>query len=966
MRKKILSLFVAICMIFPMAFSLVACDKAENTSENQASKQSTIKADNIVLGYSKTVYDGSEKEPSVTLVVDDKIISSNNYSVEYRDNIDAGTATVIVKTNSESELLAANLEFSTTFEIERAPIYVKNFSALTAAIQITDKNHVIKLSDNIEMVRDTTNGGWVVPVLIFPQENQDIAIDLAGFDINSYLWIASDLAGFPVSGAYYGLGSAKPNKTNSTDKTVKLSVYNSAKEESLIGFSSNEDDYAIVMKTNNAYDINFEDITFKGYWGGIYSNGSYSSNTRINAKDCKFIGTKNSGLTYDDVSVGAYLASGKMIYNFNDCEFVGFGGYYAKSGHHYFNDCTIEAVGELSFEKDHNGNGFYVTGSALMIDSCEGYNTIPAAGYQKALTIDIVAGRIVSRSKYAIEEFSSYKNAIDRVSYAFVNVVDDTILTSADGLKPMSFENAEAYHNHSYSSENDSSCNECGANRKILGEDLWDGKVGQLADVVDGVITISTARELAAFAKAVNAGNKFKGITIVLANNINLNNIEWTPIGQGSGSSSNYFAGTFDGKGFTISNLKVTNYVGGSTFAKAAKSVGLFGNIDNPAVIKNVKIDGARVDGNHFVGALVGFASYTKIENCSVKNAVINCNYYNEDDSGDKAGALIGHASNVKANGIFAENSTVKAARDAGQVVGCSAGKTTLRNISAKNVNVLDNGTGTGANIKNEVLGRDSATISLWNGEVGTLPEAVNKVITIKSAQEFAAFAKMVNDGNDFEGYTIKLGKDMDLDSIEWTPIGYGSYSNTTNTIKNDGKVFKGVFDAQNYIVYNLKITEFVGGGTVAETSAGVGLFGNNLGTIKNLTVDGAVVCGNYAVAVIAGFNCGAVIEKCVVKNASVSCIYANAEESGDKAGLICGYVSSRNGVGSQIKNCKGIDSTVDADRDAGQLIGGMAAATTQTGNTVSRVTVSYNASGKNLTAKTHTNIKNELVGRIA
>ena len=127
----------------------------------------------------------------------------------------------------------------------------------------------------------------------------------------------------------------------------------------------------------------------------------------------------------------------------------------------------------------------------------------------------------------------------------------------------------------------------------------------------------------------------------------------------------------------------------------------------------------------------------------------------------------------------------------------------------------------------------------------------------------------------------------------------------------------------------------------------------------------GAVVRGNYATAVIAGFNCGVVIEKCTVKNASVSCIYANAEESGDKAGLIAGYVSSRNG-GSQIKNCKAYDSTVDADRDAGKLIGGMAAATTQTSNTATRVSVTWNESGKNITAKTNTNIKNEIVGRVA
>ncbi len=964
MKKKILSLFVAICMIFPMAFSLVACDNGEKDPSNEATKQSTMASENITLAYESTVYDGTEKEPSVVLTYDDEIITSDNYTVSYLNNVDAGTATVVVKSNADSDVLAANLEFSTTFEIERAPIFVKNFAALNSAIQVTDKNHVITLAGNIEMVRDTTNSNYVAPVLIFPQENQDIAIDLAGYDINSYLWIASDLAGFPVSGAYYGLGTQKPNVTTATDKTVKLSIYNSSNAESIIGFSSNEDDYAIVMKTNNDFDIDFEDVTFKGQYGALYTNGNYSSNTTLNAEDCKFIGTKVGGPTYDDVSAGAYVASGKVVYTYENCQFEGHSGYYAKSGHHYFSNCTVKAVGDDAFEKDHNGNGFYPTGSALIIDSCVGYSTVPAAGYQKALTVDISGGRFVSKVKHAIEEFSTYKVSADRISYAFVNIVDETVLESASGYKAMSFENAEAYHNHTYSNDSDSTCNNCGANRRVLGKDLWLGRTGELPAETDGVIVISTADELAAFAAAVNAGNTFAGKTIELANNIDLNNIEWTPIGCGNNTTTKTFKGTFDGKGFTISNLKITNFIGGAA-VKSATGVGLFGNVGTNGFVKNVNIDGARVDGNHYVAALIGYSYFAKVEDCSVNRATINCTHFNDDEDGDKAGVIFGWVGSTAINRVSVSNSRVNAGRDAGQIAGCIANTTTLRNPSASAVIVSANGTSTGANIKNEFVGRDVTTISLWYGAVGTLPEAVDNVITITSADEFAAFAAAVNAGNTFDGYTIKLAKDIDLDNIEWTPIGYGSYSNTTNTIKNGGKIFEGVFDGNGKKVYNLKVTTFVGGGTEVGTAAGVGLFGNNLGTIKNLTVDGAVVRGNYATAVIAGFNCGAIIDNCTVKNATVSCVYANSEESGDKAGLIVGYVSSKNG-GSQIKNCKAYDSTVDADRDAGQLIGGMAAATIQSGNTATRVTVTWNASGKNITAKTNTNIKNEIVGRVA
>ena len=966
MKKKILSLFVAICMIFPMAFSLVACDDGEKDPSNEATKQSTMASENITLAYESTVYDGTEKEPSVVLTYDDEIITSDNYTVSYLNNVDAGTATVVVKSNADSDVLAANLEFSTTFEIERAPIFVKNFAALNSAIQVTDKNHVITLAGNIEMVRDTTNSNYVAPVLIFPQENQDIAIDLAGYDINSYLWIASDLAGFPVSGAYYGLGTQKPNVTTTTDKTVKLSIYNSSNAESIIGFSNNEDDYAIVMKTNNDFDIDFEDVTFKGYWGALYTNGNYSSNTTLNAEDCKFIGTKVVGPTYDDVSAGAYVASGKIIYSYENCHFEGFSGYYAKSGHHYFSNCTVKAVGNDVFEKDHNGNGFYPTGSALVLDSCVGYSTVPSAGYQKALTVDISGGRFVSKSKHAIEEFSTYKVSADRISYAFVNIVDETVLESASGYKAMSFENAEAYHNHTYSNDSDSTCNNCGANRRVLGKDLWLGRTGEVPAETDGVIVISTADELAAFAAAVNAGNTFAGKTIELANNIDLNNIEWTPIGCGNNTTTKTFKGTFDGKGFTISNLKITNFVGGAA-VKSATGVGLFGNVGTNGFVKNVNIDGARVDGNHYVAALIGYSYYAKVEDCSVNRATINCTHLDDDEDGDKAGVIFGWVGFTAINRVSVSNSRVKAGRDAGQIAGCIANTTTLRNPSASAVIVSANGTSTGANIKNEFVGRDVTTISLWYGSVGTLPEAVDNVITIKSADEFAAFAAAVNAGNTFDGYTIKLAKDIDLDNIEWTPIGYG-YSNYVERVQY-GAAFRGTFDGNGKTVYNLKVTTFVGGAANTNAATGVGLFGHIVSAeIKNIKVTGAEVDGNHYVGVVAGFSLNSNISKAEVKNASVSCVYLDADESGDKAGSVVGHfvIGIKAGDSAAITGCKATDCTVDADRDAGQLIGCVDNNPTQSGNTATRVTVTWNESGKNITAKTNTNIKNEIVGRVA
>ena len=72
--------------------------------------------------------------------------------------------------------------------------------------------------------------------------------------------------------------------------------------------------------------------------------------------------------------------------------------------------------------------------------------------------------------------------------------------------------------------------------------------------------------------------------------------------------------------------------------------------------------------------------------------------------------------------------------------------------------------------------------------------------IVIGSAEELAAFAKLVDAGETFEGKTVKLGNDIDLrvvddngELVSFDPIGYGY-----------NVVFKGTFDGQGHTISNL------------------------------------------------------------------------------------------------------------------------------------------------------------------
>ena len=135
-------------------------------------------------------------------------------------------------------------------------------------------------------------------------------------------------------------------------------------------------------------------------------------------------------------------------------------------------------------------------------------------------------------------------------------------------------------------------------------------------------------------------------------------------------------------------------------------SSGLFGWAESNVIIKNVKIDGAIVKGNHNVAVIVGYTYSGKISNCHVTNADIVCNHANEDACGDKCGLIAGYAADEsRFTDCSASNSTVKAGRDAGQLIGTGY-NVSVSNCSATNVTVTANGDCTGANIRNEVIGR--------------------------------------------------------------------------------------------------------------------------------------------------------------------------------------------------------------------------------------------------------------------
>ncbi len=171
--------------------------------------------------------------------------------------------------------------------------------------------------------------------------------------------------------------------------------------------------------------------------------------------------------------------------------------------------------------------------------------------------------------------------------------------------------------------------------------DVWDGSVatsfGGGAGTETDPYKIATAAQLAYLAQQVNAGNQYEGQFFKVTNDLDLNDLEWTPIGNGTYD----FSGVFDGGEHSIVNLKITNgvsFVGEYTWGREHNryTTGLFGSCMN-SVIKNLTIDQAEIIVQNTVdrdvvcaGVLVGDMeadTYSEISNVKVSNAEIIGNF---------------------------------------------------------------------------------------------------------------------------------------------------------------------------------------------------------------------------------------------------------------------------------------------------------------------------------------------------
>ena len=170
------------------------------------------------------------------------------------------------------------------------------------------------------------------------------------------------------------------------------------------------------------------------------------------------------------------------------------------------------------------------------------------------------------------------------------------------------------------------------------------------------VTYIYTARDLKAFADSVNAGNTYANKTVELMSDVSLAGMNWTPIGLNCDDTAHAFAGTFDGNGYTISDLKIDrkeavyqaaglfgalngiakNFTVKNAYVNALSLGNDKGNTSNGIAVvagsivwagtqsgvENVNVIDSEVYGNRYVGGIAGYA-YGNVQDCTVSGCTL-------------------------------------------------------------------------------------------------------------------------------------------------------------------------------------------------------------------------------------------------------------------------------------------------------------------------------------------------------
>ena len=169
-------------------------------------------------------------------------------------------------------------------------------------------------------------------------------------------------------------------------------------------------------------------------------------------------------------------------------------------------------------------------------------------------------------------------------------------------------------------------------------------------------------------------------------------------------------------------------------------------------------------------------------------------------------------------------------------------------------------------------LAAEGQTTDIWDGTADTswyTGHETESEYHITTAEQLAGLAQLINTGTiTFEGKTVYLDNDLDLDKREWISIGKGKGGSQA------AYSFCGIFDGQGHVISNLysrdSLMPKTNVGDDEENCYRQGLFGNVYdGEVKNLGIENADIivdlndASTYGKGILVDWLCNSKITNC-------------------------------------------------------------------------------------------------------
>lgn len=499
--------------------------------------------------------------------------------------------------------LGATGKQSLTINGGTAKEYEKTAKLSDVIKDITDAGGTVELKDGTMKVSGVTLTGTLAALLGFSATTQGTSV---------------------TSGALSVVTNSSSTSSSAVQETQNNQIALTTKLSNILGLTSGSKTLAVNGGTSVSYDVTSKTLndvkTAVETAGGTFTinddntisvSGVTLSGTLVTALGLATVGTATSMTSNRAITVGGvenYATTANTLADFG-------------------------ATGDKTLSINGGTAKTYTKTTALSTVFAD----IATAGGTATIKDGVVTVSGVSLSGTAVDVLGlEATQSGTEVTSGNLTYTASTTSTSSSSLKPVSVSVATSGTQLRYLNS--------GTEQVVYVSDVSDFTTGKTYHV-------STVDDMKKLAELTNAGANTAGVRFVLDNDIDMASVSnFTPI---SATEANAFGGTFDGQGYQIQNLKISN--------TSVDRLGLFGSVTG-GIIKNLGVSSATVEGRQQTGILVGQANNMTVKNCWSSGSVSG--------NGSFIGGLVGNMNSSTVTGSYSTATVSGSAMGKGGLIG--------------------------------------------------------------------------------------------------------------------------------------------------------------------------------------------------------------------------------------------------------------------------------------------------------